>query len=462
MKKLLLCLACVIFYQVGFSQKVYFIYIQSENNEAFYLKMNEKLYSSTASGYLILSKLHDSTYTFRIGFPANKWPEQPFTVSLNKKDRGYLLKSFAEKGWGLFDLQALTVQMSAAAGMNRDPVAEKDVSLFTDILSKAADDPSLREKTVIPVVVEKKPEPVIVKTEKTADTDKKPVEKETQTETVKKPVVEQKEQVVVKAEPDKEKQATVKEEKSSEKEKEAVVVKKEPASEVSEFKHSTITRRSESSTTEGFGMVFLDDNGGGNVDTIRILIPNPRPVVAAVKEVPKEEKKFLDIPTEPVKAAETKDTKTETIKEEIKADQPGDNQKEIKTAAKEEKSEVKKEPVKEEKKEDIKEPVKEEKQPVAVTDTIKTAEQKPLVAEKEADKADKTAPAKKSCMAIAENSDFFRLRKTMAGVESNEEMISEAGKYFKKKCFTTLQIKNLSALFLDEEGKYKFFDALLH
>ena len=38
-------------------------------------------------------------------------------------------------------------------------------------------------------------------------------------------------------------------------------------------------------------------------------------------------------------------------------------------------------------------------------------------------------------------------------------MISEAKKYFKVKCFTSAQIKNLSTLFLNDEGKYKFFDA---
>ena len=38
-------------------------------------------------------------------------------------------------------------------------------------------------------------------------------------------------------------------------------------------------------------------------------------------------------------------------------------------------------------------------------------------------------------------------------------MIAEAKKVFKTKCFSTLQIKNLSALFLTDESKYKFFDA---
>ena len=47
----------------------------------------------------------------------------------------------------------------------------------------------------------------------------------------------------------------------------------------------------------------------------------------------------------------------------------------------------------------------------------------------------------------------------MAGVSSDDNMISEARKVFRVKCFTTQQVRNLSLLFLEDEGKYKFFDA---
>lgn len=46
----------------------------------------------------------------------------------------------------------------------------------------------------------------------------------------------------------------------------------------------------------------------------------------------------------------------------------------------------------------------------------------------------------------------------MAASENDEDMLNEAKKYFKIKCFTTSQLKNLSTLFLNDEGKYKFFD----
>ncbi|OYW16841.1 MAG: hypothetical protein B7Z54_09330, partial [Sphingobacteriales bacterium 12-47-4] len=48
------------------AQRTYFLYFQTDNQQPFFLKMGEKLYSSTASGYLILPKLKDTTHFFSI------------------------------------------------------------------------------------------------------------------------------------------------------------------------------------------------------------------------------------------------------------------------------------------------------------------------------------------------------------------------------------------------------------
>ncbi len=179
---------------------------------------------------------------------------------------------------------------------------------------------------------------------------------------------------------------------------------------IEEYKKSVIIKKSESSTTEGFGLVFLDDYQNGTKDTIRLLIPNPKPVVAVVKEEPKEEKKFLDITTE---APKTEEKKTEVV--------------ELPVAKKEE-------------------PKVEVKEPVVVKPvTTEVTVIKPVV--------------KNNCAAMADESDFFKLRKKMAAAESDDEMISDANKNFKLKCFTVQQVKNLGALFLSDAGKYKFFDA---
>jgi hypothetical protein len=64
-----------------------------------------------------------------------------------------------------------------------------------------------------------------------------------------------------------------------------------------------------------------------------------------------------------------------------------------------------------------------------------------------------------NCADYAGEEDFLKLRKKMAAENKNEDMIKVAKKMFRSKCFTTDHIKNLSGLFLNDDGKYNFFDA---
>ena len=161
------------------------------------------------------------------------------------------------------------------------------------------------------------------------------------------------------------------------------------------YKKSIVTKKSESSTTEGFGLVFLDTHQNGTPDTIRLIIPNPKPVVPAVKMEIKEDIKFLDIVSDIPKTEERppqiteEKTKKEQVKEVLLLKQSNNN----------------------------------------------------------------------NCTVVADENDFLKIRKIMAAVETEDEMVSSALNYFKTKCFTVTQIKNLGTLFLTDAGKYKFFDA---
>jgi hypothetical protein len=63
------------------------------------------------------------------------------------------------------------------------------------------------------------------------------------------------------------------------------------------------------------------------------------------------------------------------------------------------------------------------------------------------------------CKTNASDDDFFKLRKKMAAEKNDEAMVKLAKKVFKTRCFSTDQVKNLSSLFLKDEGRYNFFDA---
>ena len=357
MKKFFLSLLVTTFFFSASSQRIYFVYLQSEQEQPFFLKMDEKIYSSTTAGYLILSRLRDSTYSFNIGFPGNKWPEQKFSLVIDKKDHGYLLKYFEGRGWGLFDLQNLSVQMAVTSNAGISPVSKenKDVSKFTDILSKAADDPTLKEKPIAVNLEEKKEEIAV-----------QPAVKKEEI----KPVVIENPEIKGKATDTK------------------------PVESEYEYKPSAITKSDEKSTTEGIGITYIDQYVNGHKDTIRILIPAQKPAVDPVQEGLKEQKRFLEITSD-----------TSNVKPVVQ-DNPATKEK------------------------------NESKTPITNNPKIKN-----------------------NCLNRASDEDFFKLRKKMAGETGDYDMIDEARKVFKTKCFSVVQVKNLSSLFLTDIGKYMFFDA---
>lgn len=373
MKKLFLFLICFVCALAMQAQKVYFIYLQSENNTPFFVKMGEKIISSTASGYVILSGLKDSTYSFAVGFPG-KVAESKFSVSLNNEDKGFLLKNF-EGGLGLFDLQALTISRAIAFTKEPEPIDPALVLAadpFTRLLAQASDDASLYLSGPHPSV--QKEQVTIVKEEPKTETNinvapvaSLPVATNTAVVVVAiKKEADPKEQIdsmsVINLPKEDARLIT-----PVANETVAVPVTEEP------YQRSVVKRRSESSTTEGFGLVFFDTQSG-QTDTIRLLIPNPK-LVAKIDE-----------------------------------------------------------PI----------PLKKEAEP-AVAAEIKTIE------------AGKVASKKPGCESMATEKDFLKLRRNMAAEESDESMMEVAKKMFEEKCFSTDQVKNLSALFLTPSGKYHFF-----
>jgi hypothetical protein len=428
MKKLVLFLFLSTMAGTAFSQKIYFAYLQSDDGSPFYARMNDKVYSSSSAGYLILSRLRDSVYTIYIGFPGKESGENRFNIAVNHKDQGFLLKSFGEKGWGLFNLQDMSVQMSSSPSAAIKTVDEKDVSDFTEILSRATDDPSLKQKTVVvekekPAIVQavqkeevvvsgvkeegapvpqesKASEPVTEKivpthvkqaSEKIKEEEKEKEEKEKQEEVVTAPVKEEE----------------VKEElpKNTGEKKVEEVAKAEPGIKSENGDPNTvsrITRQSEKEKQDGHELVFLDISSNGEADTIRIEIPNQKPVVTPQVSEKKEEVKFIDFEK---KAGDEKSTTTSTV-----------------------------------------------------TTTEKPVEEKKEVIPTEVE----DPPAKKeivACTKTAEESDFLKARRKMVSADSDDEMVMEARKYFKETCFTVYQVRNLGNLFLTDEGKYKLYDA---
>ncbi len=482
MKKILLLAVVCCTMVVAQAQRVYFIYLQSDNRSPFYLKTGDKVYSSTAHGYLIVPRLADSTYNVVIGKPG--LAESRFTIPVNGKDHGFLLRQTGQQ-LSLFNLQSMTV-IEAITGNSGGVSYIDKTDRFTTLLAQAADDTTLLKMAVF-AKMEKPAEQVeaVAKAEEVKKEETAVVQTES-TDTVaviaaaEEPIVVDTVATIAAATKEREKEEINKKDTAQ-----TIAAKEEPAKEaikaepvqaepvVSDaeetvYKRSVVTRRAESSTSEGFGLMFTD-NVDGVIDTIRIVIPNPKtpfrePDIA--KENTMEDVRFLELDKT---APKTSDKESETDKEESQKKkglfgfrkQEADEKANI--TAKE--MELKRAETKE-----TKDSVQEDEQmKKGLFGFRKQADKEAGITAKEMElkKSDKGAatqidePAKvvETCKNNASNSDFARLRRSMVGKTSEDEMVGEAQKAFKNKCFTTEQIKTLSSLLLTSHGRYQLFAA---
>lgn len=221
------------------AQQKHFIYIQSDNQQPFYVKLDKKIMSSTTAGYIIIPKLVAGPYNFTIGFPKNEWPEQKVTCQVTETDAGYILKNFGEKGWGLFNFQTMDLLM--ANNDSRQDPAQQNQDAFASTLSNVVNDPSI--KTSAAETASEK--------EKTRKTE----EKQT-AERVKESVAVQPEKETNAAKPAKEKKTDTKQKTAD---------TKAPAG-------PAIRRIRENLSADSASFVYVDNSKGGR-DTIDVIIP---------------------------------------------------------------------------------------------------------------------------------------------------------------------------------------------
>ena len=126
----------------GLSQD-HFIYLQSENKHPFYVKRESAsaALTSSTSGYLILPKVPQGAFSFWVGFPDSSSPDQHFQCTISA-DKGFLIKRFPEKGWALYDLQELTLIYAdtaanqAPAVVSQAPAPIQDTPVLTQAVTK--------------------------------------------------------------------------------------------------------------------------------------------------------------------------------------------------------------------------------------------------------------------------------------------------------------------------------------
>lgn len=449
------------------SQQVHFVYLQTENAQPFYVKLNNKVFSSSTAGYLILANLSDGDYSLNIGFPKKEFPEESFPVSINSKNEGFLLKNFNEKGWGLFNMENYSILMgtgningtavSTSQSIQDDPfskmlanvvkdstILHKNEPVKVDTVVAKNDAPGNNKDTVAmapaDTLLNKNITAEPLKTDSASDQSQANLVAKTDTANASKT-----DSILVV--PDDQKPATVDVDVTK------TVTANEPEKQGLVF--TPAKKYMSKKGKDGMEMIYVDPNLDGN-DTVRIFMPSE-------KKVLKTEADLNTVVQNDTPVASLKDTsaivKPGAVEKPKEIASNNDNTtpslpppvfiENINSIKKKDSSSKKVD-------EDVKSMPDTEssalKQPESQNDVPKdNIVVLPQVVESSTTNSD--------CKAFANNEDFLRLRKKMASENHDDQMIKIAKKYFHTKCYSTEQIRNLSYLFLSNEGKYRFFDA---
>lgn len=390
-------------------QSKYFVYLQTEPAQPFYIRINGQKIDANSSGYLILPQLKDGNYRLIVGFMDNKNPEMTFKFNIDSKDKGYLIKNFGAEGWSLFDLQTMAVQKPLSAEeaaalakaeapqprpqrrqepkpeqpQPQTPVAttpvqqppapqsvdtaNSNVSDFTKVLSKATNDPSLLQQPK----VEEKP---VIKTEA-------PQPEATPVQDTKEGINQQKE----------------------------VAIPDQPK--VIKTGKNAVVKVSQHSSGTGTVVLYEDRSTGGSPEQIEITIPAPEDNQPVEGTAPEEQPQTDAVKTAPANGNQF---------------------------------------------------VVEEKPPIPQGNADDSAAKKKKnrnAGTETADKTENKMTVSGNCKSVAGEDDFLRLRRDMASMDNDDKMIDAAQKAFRNKCYTTAQVKYISSMFLSNAGKYHFFEA---
>jgi len=383
------------------AQENHFVYLQTENTQPFYVRVNNKLISSSPAGYVILPDLSEGDYQLIVGFPKNEFPEEDFKISVEDKNQGFLLKNFGEKGWGLFNMQSLALLPGTHSNLETtslEPASSKvDSDPFSQMLANVVKDSSILEKHG-PVMTVKG---VVAKNDSVVET---PENKSVETTPG---VVET-----------------------------AAAIKK------------VLT----TSDSEGMQMIYVDETADKK-DTVRVLIPAEKDQLAKTgeKAAVAENKN----PGSAIDTSELTITPTVITPESDTVTLVNDTIRVYKESTTKNSSEIS-EPsvIKQDKAESKANPEATESKKKHLAKRDKQRENEIIILPKAAT----SSTTNSDCKDFATDGDFLKLRKKMAAENNIDGMIRMAKKVFRNTCFSTEQIRNLSYLFLSDEEKYRFFD----
>lgn len=406
-----------------YAQQEHFLYLETESRAPFYVRIGEQTFSSTRNGYLTIPRLKDSAYQLTIGLPGNRLPDLQFSLQMNG-DKGFELKPGQDARLALFDWRANNWNYPQNKGVTSE--AQIDYSsmrtdAYSSLMAGIVDDSAVLYKTIVPVA-ETAPLAETTTTASLSDTLADAAEPATATVEAASPdspsvtrilppgsLTEDpgpglKDSLTTAEHVVEGTRAETPENSGSDTlsaetgtNSENKVVEIEPA--VALPATATIQLLSDKRVKEGREMVFIDQSAAA-ADTIHISIPVEEEREAAVLAAP------------PVVNTDSADAVSAT------SQQPDQ-------------------------------------------DSQETA--KPVITDSNAPASSgsgKLVMINSDCRRFATNAEIDKLRVAMLKEEGDGNRLKAAAKVFKTRCFTVQQVKALSELFSDNDGRFNFFEAV--
>ncbi|GEP95919.1 DUF4476 domain-containing protein [Chitinophaga cymbidii] len=429
----------------------YFVYIQHEKHQPFYVKLNGKVISSSAKGYVILPKLSKGKVPVTIGFLKNELPEQEYTLRITgQRDYGYLLKNTQDKEFALYDLQTFATLMPAGAGASfAAPAAEGEVSV-----TRISDDTASAETKEMMDNVQADVQAALAKATTDTAPPAAPVKKSSFAEALDKvvkddrpddmplelakPVTKPAEQPVIETVASVDTPATDEPVKKRNKRKE----RKERAALTEEEKallSSVMEDEKQAAAEEALKEAAAEEVAVA--EPVEEAVPDPAPAPKKEKKAKKKkdqpEPEFIDFgETGAAAAAASTEKPAEIVAESI----PEISAKEAREA-KREKRRVEREAA---------------ERAAFVRDSIANSEFASVPEEAE---RKRVKMVNSDCQKVLETDDFRKLLRTMNSRKTDEDMVDAFRRGTRSVCVSSEQVRALALLISTEENRYQLLDA---
>lgn len=455
------------------AQQEYFMFVWADNQQPFYVRLEEKTYSSSGIGHLVISQLRDSTYNLVVGFPKKQFPEQAFVVSFNKKDLDYQLKYTAESGWTLFNAQTSEMvkpRQDYVVKNTMAPLGERKTGAFATLMSALVNDSSVLYKSVAKADIPKPSAVAAAGTDTTAIVKEQRIQTDSVLAIAPAKDSVQAEKAILAAATDSLKKdslpaslatAPTINTAATAKDTALAIENKTPAP------LSVVVQVQEWWNDKGKGFIYYDSTNAGT-DTVSIMIEfdknaglglaTPEQVIAAPAKVDsiKAAAPTPDtaVAQEQLPPAKDSTEKTEKAVAKISPDTPAVSVAAVTPAVTSSDSTTKK----------TAKTVETRTVPDS-TATMAIVKPDPTPVKTDSVKADQAATKKplllmnSDCTNFASEFDVDKLRVKMINAGSVDDKVAAAKKVFKTKCFVTRYIRGLSELFPNDEARFKFFDA---